>query len=87
MIVSEAGARELSREAAALDFVSNAFSHLKTISHVPAAEPLLRRAGIIDEQIDDGIVRLTGTDAVAGFIDVAKKTRVWDREPKVRNLP
>jgi hypothetical protein len=32
-------------------------------------------------------VRLTGTDAVAGFINVAKKTRIWDREPNVRNLP
>src|SRR5215469_8796106 len=81
VIVSEAGARELTREAAALDFVSNAFSHLKTIGHVPAAEPLLRRAGITDELTDAGIVRLTGTDAIAGFIDVAKKTRVWDREP------
>ena len=84
--VSEAGARELLREAAVLDFVSNAFSH-QTIGHVPAAEPLLRRAGIIPELTDAGRVRLAGTDAVAGFIDVAKKTRVWDREPKVRNLP
>ena len=67
--------------------MSNAFSHLKAIGHVPAAEPLHRRAGIIDEPTDAGIVCLAGTDAVAGFIDVAKKTRVWDREPKVRNLP
>ena len=37
--------------------------------------------------MDVGIVRLTGADTVAGFIDIAKKTRVWDREPKVRNLP
>ena len=86
-VVSEAGARELAREAAAVDFVSAAFNHLKVIDHVPAAEPLLRRAGIADELTDAGIVRLTGADAVAGLIDVAKKTRIWDREPRVRNLP
>lgn len=38
VIVSEAGAREFAREAAALDFVSDAFNHLKAIGHVPAAD-------------------------------------------------
>src|ERR1700737_2664331 len=51
VIVSETGARELVREAAALDFVSDAFSHLKVIGYVPAAEPLLRRVGITAEKI------------------------------------
>jgi hypothetical protein len=32
-------------------------------------------------------VSLAGADAVAGFIAAAKKTRIWDCEPKVRNLP
>ena len=67
--------------------MSDAFNHLKAIGHVPAAEPLLRRAGIVDELVDGGIVRLTGADTVAGFINIAKKTCVWDCEPKVRNLP
>lgn len=87
VIVSEAGARELAREAAALDFVSGAFNHLKVIGHAPAAEALLRRAGITDELVDAGIVPLNGADAVAGFIAAAEKTRVWDREPKVRIVP
>jgi hypothetical protein len=34
--------QKLLREAAALDFVSDAFNHLKVIGHVPAAKPLLR---------------------------------------------
>jgi catalase len=51
VIVSEAQARGLAREAAALDFVSDAFNHLKVIGYVPAAEPLLRRAAIIDVRI------------------------------------
>jgi catalase len=87
VIVSEAGARELVREAAAIDFLSDAFNHLKVIGNVPAAKPLLRRAGITEELVDGGVVSLAGADAIAGFIAAAKKTRIWNREPKVRNLP
>jgi catalase len=87
VIVSETGARELAREAAALDFLSDAFNHLKVIGYVPAAKPLLQRAGVTDELVDAGVVKLDGANAIAGFIAAAKKTRIWDREPKVRNLP
>jgi catalase len=87
VLVSETGARELAREAAALDFLSDAFNHLKMIGYVPAAKPLLQRAGITDELVDAGVVKLDGANAIAGFIAAAKKTRIWDREPKVRNLP
>ena len=34
-----------------------------------------------------GVVKLDGADAIAGFIAAAKKTRIWDRAPKVRNVP
>jgi len=87
VIVSEAAARELVREAAALDFVSDAFNHLKVIGYFPASEPLLRRVGITAEVADLGIVPLADADAVTGFIAAAKKTRIWDREPKVRKFP
>ena len=87
VIVSEAGTWELAREAAALGFISDAFNHLKVIGYLPAAKPLLQRAGITDELVDAGVVKLDGANAVAGFIAAAKKTRIWDREPKVRNLP
>src|SRR5262249_42343547 len=87
VIVSEAGIPELIREAAALDIVSDAFNHLKVIGHVPGAKPLLRRAGIADELLGAGVVSLVSIDAVEGFIAAAKRTRIWDREPKVRNLP
>jgi catalase len=87
VLVSEAGSLELMREAAALGFISDAFNHLKVIGYLPAAKPLLQRAGITDDLVDAGLVKLGGGDAVAGFITAAKKTRVWDREPKVRNLP
>ena len=87
VMVSEAGSWELMREAAALDFISDAFNHLKVIGYIPPAKSLLQRAGITDELVDGGVVKLTGADAIAAFITAAKKTRIWDREPKVRNLP
>jgi len=87
LIVSEAGAQQLVRDAAAVDFVADAFNHLKVIGHVPAAEPLLRRAGITADLADEGVVPLANAGAVAGFIAAAKKMRVWEREPKVRNIP
>jgi hypothetical protein len=46
---------------------------LKVIGHVPAAKPLLRRAGIAEELIDAGVVALTGANTVVGFIAAAKK--------------
>jgi catalase len=57
------------------------------IGYAPAAEPLLRRAGITEELDDGGMVVLHDTAAVARFIATAKKLRIWDREPKVRNIP
>jgi hypothetical protein len=87
LIVSEAGTWELAREAAALGFISNAFNHLKVIGYLPAAKPLLQRAGITDELVDAGVVKLDGANAIAGLIAATKKTRIWDREPKVRNVP
>ena len=57
------------------------------IGYLPAAKPLLKRAGITSELVDAGVVKLDGANAIAGFIAAAKKTRIWDREPKVRNLP
>jgi hypothetical protein len=40
-----------------------------------------------DELVNAGVVKLDGADAIAGFIAAAKKTRIWDRAPKVRNVP
>jgi catalase len=86
LLVSDAGASELTSEAAAVNFVADAFNHLKIIGHVPAAAPLLRKAGV-EKGADQGVVALDGTNAVAGFIAAAKKLRVWEREKKVRIVP
>jgi catalase len=87
LIVSDAGATELARDAAAVDFIADAFNHLKVLGYATAAEPLLHRAGITAELADEGVIPLANVGGVAGFIAAAKKMRVWDREPKVRNIP
>ena len=75
--LSEEGCAALLKEAAAVQFVMDAFGHLKAIGASDAARPLLDKAGV---EPDDGVVGLD-----KGFIEAAAK-RYWDREPKVRTL-
>jgi len=86
VIVSAEGASKLARDSGAVNFVADAFNHLKVIGYASTAEPLLRRAGISAELADAGVLALTN-GSVTGFIAAAKKMRVWDREPKIRDLP
>ncbi len=80
IILSADQAAELTMEAAAIDFVRDAFGHLKAIAINDDAKILLDKAGIAP---DAGVVDAGDTK---GFI-AAAKTRQWDREPKVRKLP
>lgn len=79
VILSPEGVKMLSMESAAMDFVRDAFGHLKAIAVDKGGMELLKLADI--EQ-DTGIVDASNADA---FIAVAKK-RQWDREKKVRIL-
>jgi catalase len=76
LVLSEAGCAALIKDAAAVQFVMDAFGHLKAIGFTPAAQPLLDKAGV---EPDEGVVNLDG------FIEAAGR-RYWDREPKVRDL-
>ncbi|MDT3671147.1 MAG: catalase [Aromatoleum sp.] len=80
VLLSDDGAAELARDAKALDFVRDAFAHLKAIAVDQGGQALLQAAGV---QPDAGVVAATN---VADFI-AAAKTRQWDREGKVRVLP
>jgi catalase len=75
----DAGAR-LATEAAAVDFVRDAYGHLKAIAFDAGAGAVLDAAGIA---VDAGVV--TAGDS-AKFIKAAM-TRQWAREPKLRTLP
>ncbi|MDB5469096.1 MAG: Catalase [Caulobacter sp.] len=77
VVLSEAGCAALLKEAAAVQFVMDAFGHLKAIGHSEAAKPLLDKAGV---EPDEGVTGL-GAD----FITAGGK-RFWDREPGVRTL-
>ena len=71
------GADQLLRELAALDFIGDAFAHLKVIGYVEGALPLLRAAGIDDDKHDDGVLPVAKTGKPADFVATASKGRVW----------
>jgi catalase len=83
VLVTGDAAELLSREAAAVDWVRDAFGHLKVIGHVAGAEPLLTKAGI---EADAGVVEVETPRHASRFIDTAKNGRIWDREPQLRNV-
>lgn len=77
VILSDAGTVMLLKEGAAVQWVMDAFGHLKAIAAGKAAQPLLDKAGVVK---DAGVV-----DLGKAFIDAAVK-RFFDREASVRNL-
>ncbi|MEI9413187.1 catalase [Mesorhizobium salmacidum] len=83
LILSEEGAERLTGEAAARDFVADAFAHCKFIAFTSGSIPLLQRAGV-DPQADEGLIGLDDPKAVAKFIGSCRKLRLWSREMAVK---
>lgn len=83
LIVSEEGAARLAREAAARDFVADAFAHCKFIGHVAEAVPLFDKAGITAD-IDEGVMLLDTEESVERFVKTCRKLRLWAREDTVK---
>jgi catalase len=79
VILSAEGAKALSMEGAAIDFVRDAFGHLKAIAVDKGGQALLKRANVGQ---DAGVVDVGDK---AAFI-AAAKTRQWAREKSVRTL-
>jgi len=79
VILSDEGVKELSMESAAIDFVRDAFGHLKAIAVDKGGRALLTIGNVGQ---DVGVVDANNKDA---FISAAK-TRQWDREKSVRIL-
>jgi catalase len=79
VILSGEGADAMSRESAAVDFVRDAYSHLKAIAVDAGGRELLKTANITQ---DAGIINAGDK---GGFI-AAAKTRQWEREKSVRTL-
>jgi catalase len=74
--VSAEGAAMLAANPAAIDWVRDAFAHLKVMGVTDGAMGLLDAAGITP---DDGVIMIKGK-AVGAFIESAMEGRVWERE-------
>ncbi|WP_057883453.1 catalase [Tsuneonella troitsensis] len=75
LVLTKDDAAEMAKDGAAVQFVMDAFGHLKAIGATKAAQPLLDKVGVA---ADDGV-----TDLGAAFVKAAAQ-RFYDREPKVR---
>jgi catalase len=82
ILTSQPQAEQLAAEAAAVDWIRDAFGHLKIIGCTSGAQPLLERAGI---EPDEGVIELEDSRSVSHFIQRAKKGRLWEREPRLRS--
>ena len=77
LLLTEEAAQHLTGEAAARDFVADAFAHCKFIAFAPGAEALFKKAGI---EADEGFIQLDGQKSVGQFIECCRRLRLWSRE-------
>jgi catalase len=82
IFASADGIKPLLKNSAALDWVRDAFEHLKVIGHTSAAQPLFAKA-ILADDLDEGVIELDGRPAVGQYIEAAKQQRVWAREARL----
>jgi catalase len=88
ILPSREGGASLAAQAEAVNFLRDAFAHLKVIACLPSAAPLFVKAGMSDTDPDNdtGLISLD-TSSVADFIKAASGGRVWDREPAIHPVP
>jgi catalase len=79
IIVSADGAALLASDAAAKDFVTDAFAHCKFIGMSAEAEQIFVGAGIA-EQLDEACLPLAKAADAARFIEACRALRHWPRE-------
>ncbi|WP_313440489.1 catalase [Novosphingobium sp.] len=79
ILVSQEGAALFAQDAAAKDFVSDAFAHCKFIGYTAGAQELLARAGIA-EDLDEACLPLAGAKDAESFLTACRALRYWPRE-------
>ena len=77
LLLTEEAAQHLTGEAAARDFVADAFAHCKYIAFTSDTAPLFAKAGI---EPDEGMIELGGPDTINTFVEACRKLRLWARE-------
>ena len=80
LVLSDESAKQLTTDSAAVQFVQDAFGHLKAIGATAPAQPLLDRAGVTP---DPGVV---GLESQLDLFIAEASTRQWAREPQLRLL-
>lgn len=73
-------AKKLAQDSSTLDWFNDAFNHCKAIAYCPATEEFILSKLPVEK--DEFVTPLDELDA---FVENAK-TRLWEREPKVRDL-
>ncbi|HEX4199674.1 MAG TPA: catalase [Caulobacteraceae bacterium] len=82
------GGAALALQAEAVNFLRDAYGHLKVIGYLPAAAPMLVKAGIDAKPDNDpGLVPIEPGAGVDGFLQRAAAGRIWAREAWVRLVP
>ncbi len=83
VLPSEEGCKLLTSEASAVDWVRDAFGHLKVIGFTEAARELLDAGSVV---VDDGVLLVNNHESVTSFMERAKAGRRWEREPTLRSI-
>jgi catalase len=88
IIPSREGGAKLATQAEAVNFLRDAFGHLKVIGYIPTAAPLLVKAGMSEATPDNdpGMISLA-VSAPEDFVMAAAAGRIWSRERFVRDVP
>jgi catalase len=82
IFASAEGTKSLLKNSAAIDWVRDAFGHLKVIGYVTTAKPLFAKAGVADD-LDEGVIELDARASIGQYIEAAKQQRVWAREARL----
>ena len=85
---SAEGGAKLALQSEAVNFLRDAYGHLKVIAYLPNAAPMFVKGGLSDANPDNdpGLVSLA-TQSIDDFITQAAAGRIWAREPMVRFVP
>ena len=85
IVPSAEGGAKLGLQAEAVNFLRDAYGHLKVIAYLPTAAPLFVKGGISDRNPDNdaGLISLAAK-TIDDFIATASAGRIWAREPTVR---
>ncbi len=84
LLPAKAAMDDLMQESTARDFVADAYAHCKFIAYVEAALPLLEKAGIGSEDLDEGCISLESAKKAKAFVEELGKLRLWGRESSVK---